>query len=374
MADEHDNPPPVTRAAQTEYYREAADTMKDRRVMWMVGIVLVFGLLLYFLGPILTPFLLAAILAYVCDPLVDRMQRWHIPRALGVLLTMIFLGAVLAALVIIIAPLFTKQAADFLAHLPDYIESLRGFLEPKLQAVGINFHLTGEDVRRMIAENWGSAGGAMDRVLPSLKTGGLRIFEFAFNAVLVPIVLFYLLRDWDQLMAKIQSAIPLRWQPKSHEIGSEIDDVLGGFLRGQLTVMLLLTFYYMIALYFVGLKLAVPIAVVAGLLSFIPYLGFITGFVLATFAALTQFQSLGGLIPVWIVFGVGQVLEGMVFTPWLVGDKIGVHPVAVIFLILAFGQLFGFFGVLLALPLSAILQVASRHLYARYRVSSLYQN
>jgi predicted PurR-regulated permease PerM len=186
------------------------------------------------------------------------------------------------------------------------------------------------------------------------------------------VVLFYLLRDWNQMIARVDSLIPRHLQERAHKIFGEIDAVLAEFLRGQVVVMLVMAAYYVIALWLANLQFALPIGLLTGLLVFIPYVGAVTGFVLGTMAALLQFGSLTGLAWVWVAFAIGQTLEGMVITPTLVGERIGLHPVAVIFALLAFGSLFGFFGVLLALPASAALLVALRQLRAAYLSSELY--
>lgn len=192
--------------------------------------------------------------------------------------------------------------------------------------------------------------------------------------LLVPVVLFYLLRDWDKLVANVDSIIPRRYHDRVTTLAREVDEVLAEFLRGQVSVMLIMSAFYVIGLWIVGLEFALPIGIITGILVFIPYLGVMVGLVLATLAAFMQFTSIGGVIPVWIVIGAGQLVEGMLITPKLVGDRIGLHPVAVIFALLAFGQLFGFFGVLLALPASAALLVWLRHLQKDYLVSSVYND
>jgi predicted PurR-regulated permease PerM len=184
--------------------------------------------------------------------------------------------------------------------------------------------------------------------------------------------MFYLLRDWNDILRRIDHMIPRHWHAKVIEITGEVDGVLAEFLRGQLSVMLLMSVFYVAALWLVGLEFALPIGIVAGLLVFVPYLGMVLGLGLATLAAAMQFTALSDVALVWVVFGAGQLLEGMVVTPWLVGERIGLHPLAVIFALLAFGQLFGFFGVLLALPLAAILLVVLRHSRERYLTSEMY--
>ena len=211
------------------------------------------------------------------------------------------------------------------------------------------------------------------KLFESLRIGGLALLGFVVNLLLVPVVLFYLLCDWNVMLAHVNRMLPRRWQPNLTGIAKEIDTVLAEFLRGQIAVMLLMSVLYVLGLWLAGLEFALPIGIITGMLVFVPYVGMLTGLMLATLVALMQFPGAGDAIPVWIVFGIGQALEGMLVTPLLVGKRIGLHPLAVIFALLAFGQIFGFFGVLLALPASAALLVALRHLGRQYLSSSLYQ-
>lgn len=342
--------------------------------LWWLLPVGAAGWLLYLLGPILAPFLFAAILAYICNPLVERLARLKIPRAVGTLLAMALLFGLFAALLLIMIPLFERQVSLFVERLPGYLDWLRQHLAPWLKArFDVELQLDSAHLKQALAGHWQSAGGLAAQFLPSLKSGGLAVAAFLANLVLVPVVLFYVLRDWNVIVARIDEIVPRRWHKRVGAVAREVDEVLGGFLRGQVAVMLLMSLFYAFGLWLAGLELALPIGIIAGLLVFVPYLGMTVGLTLATLAGLMQFQSLGGMIPVWIVFGSGQALEGMALTPWLVGDRIGLHPVAVIFALLAFGQLFGFFGVLLALPASAVLLVGLRRLRKRYLDSGLYQ-
>lgn len=344
----------------------------DLHYIWWLALVASVGLLFYLLSPILTPFLFAAILAYICDPLVDKLEARKIPRTAGVVLTLFFLLVMLVALLLILVPLFERETQLFILHFPGYIDWFRAQTAPRLHALGIDLQWDVAMLKDSLAAHWQSAGGMAVKVLPSLTSGGLALVGVFVNLVLVPVVLFYLLRDWDVMVARINEMVPRRWHARVADIARDIDQVLGEFLRGQILVMLLMSLYYACALWLVGLDYALPIGVVAGLLVFVPYLGMILGLTLATLAGAMQFQAIGGLFPVWIVFGVGQMLEGMVVTPWLVGKRIGLHPVAVIFALLAFGQLFGFFGILLALPASAALLVGLRELRRKYLDSSTY--
>jgi predicted PurR-regulated permease PerM len=337
--------------------------------------------LLYLLAPILTPFVVAAILAYICDPLVSRLSAlrlprgWQLPRTLAALLVMAALVGLLALLILIMLPLLQKEFSHFMTRLPGLLEMARLKLLPMLQEkFNISLEWDNEALKSLLASHWQSAGGAAAKVLPWLGGSGAMLLALLMNVLLIPLVLFYLLRDWPLLLGKIEGALPRRQHAKVLEIAGEIDSILAEFLRGQISVMLLMSTFYVSCLWLAGLEFALPIGVVSGMLVFVPYLGMISGLALATLAAFTQFEHFSSIVLVWGVFGVGQLLEGMVITPWLVGDRIGLHPLAVIFSLLAFGQLFGFFGLLLALPLSAALLVGLRHAGGWYLNSSLYKD
>ncbi len=330
--------------------------------------------LLWRLTPILTPFLLAIVLAYVCNPLVNRLQMRRVPRGIGVLLVLLLLIGIIAALVLILAPLVHHETELFLERLPATVDWFKLNAVPWLHnQFGVDLGLDAEQIKAYLASHLKNAGSFAATLLPSLKSGGMVIMALLVNLLLVPVVFFYVLRDWNTLLAHLEKLIPRRWQANTLNMAREIDEVLSEFLRGQISVMLLMSAYYSLALHLAGLAFALPIGLVTGLLVFIPYLGMATGLTLATLAGLMQFQGITGLLPVLLAFGIGQALEGTVVTPWLVGERIGLHPVAVIFALLAFGQLFGFFGVLLALPASAALLVALRHLRQRYLESDFFQ-
>ena len=339
------------------------------------AIALALGWLLYLLSPILTPFVAAAILAYICDPLVDKLCAWKWPRVPATLLVMFALAVALVALVLITLPLLQKELDLFMTRLPELLDSTRTKLLPWLQQhFGITLQWDNATLKDLLLSHWQSAGGAAAKVLPWLGGSGTALLGLLINVALIPVALFYLLRDWPTLLSRIEQVIPRNRHRKVMEISGEIDRVLAEFLRGQIAVMLLMSAFYALGLWFTGLQFALPIGVVAGMLVFVPYLGMISGLLLATLAAFTQFDQFTSVLAVWAVFGTGQLLEGMLVTPWLVGDRIGLHPLAVIFALLAFGQLFGFFGVLLALPLSATLLVVLRHAKDWYLTSALYRD
>ena len=347
---------------------------KDLHYLWWLALGCVVGALVYLLSPILTPFLLAAVIAYICNPMVSCLAARKIPRTLGTILVMLLLLSIFVALILIMVPIFEKEVLRLIEKTPAYLEMLRDNLVPWIEArFGVNLQPDIGMLKQAISEHWQKAGGVAAKVLPSLTSGGMAVVEFFVNLVLVPVVLFYLLRDWDELVKQIDEMIPRYWHEQVTELADETDRILAEFLRGQLAVILIMSICYITGLWLVGLEFALPIGLLAGILVFVPYLGMIIGLMLATFAAVMQFQDWSGVILVWVVFGAGQMIEGMVITPWLVGDRIGLHPVVVIFSLLAFGQLFGFFGILLALPVSAVLLVWLRHIRQQYLESNLYQ-
>ncbi|HZV54484.1 MAG TPA: AI-2E family transporter [Rhodocyclaceae bacterium] len=330
--------------------------------------------LLYLLGPILAPFLLAGILAYVCNPLVDRLQRLGLPRVLAVLVVLLLLLALMAGLVLILAPLLAEEAAVLAARLPDALALANEKLTPWLRAnFGIRLRFDPASLKKLATENMDSVQTIAQHLYQSLKIGGVALLGVLINLLLAPVAMFYLLLDWHPLLGRLENAIPRAWHGKTVGMARDVDTVLSQFLRGQLLVMLVLAVYYSGALWLAGLPSAIAIGLLTGFLIFVPYLGFATGFALALLVAALQFEGLGPVAAVLMIFGIGQLLEGFLLTPFLVGERIGLHPLAVIFALMAFGQLFGFFGILLALPASAALLVGLRELRAVYLRSRFYR-
>lgn len=351
---------------------------RPNKARWMQYWPLALGLaclaLLYLLAPVLTPFVTAAVLAYILEPLVAKLCRRGCSPAFATSLVLLAATLLLIALVLVIVPLFVQQLTALAGYLPALLTWLRDSAGPWLnERFGLQLVLDVDYAKTWLTEHGEQAGKLVQALLPSLTSGGLALMALVGNLVLIPLVLFYFLRDWDDLLARLAVLIPRRWLGKVDELVRESDAVLGQFLRGQLSVIVIMALFYSIGLWLTGLKSALPIGIVAGLLVFIPYLGVIVGVLLASLAALLQFQSLGGLLPVWGVFLLGQLIEGFYVTPRLVGERIGLHPVAVVFALMAFGQLFGFVGVLLALPLAAMLLVGLRHLKRHYLDSALYR-
>ncbi len=341
---------------------------------FILALLLVTGWLFYLLAPVLTPFFIAALLAYLGDPLVDRLEARGLSRTLSVVIVFFTMTLLLALGLLLLVPLLQQQLAQLIHVLPDYIAWISNNVVPWLEE---RFGLSREQlnlaaVSAWITEHWSTAGGIAVNLLEYASRSGGWVLGWLGNIVLIPVVGFYLLRDWDHFIAGIDHLLPRKIEPEIAHIAREADEMLAAFLRGQLTVMVALGIIYGVGLWLVGLKFALLIGLLAGLVSFVPYLGFIVGVVVAGAAMLMQTHDPWQLVPVVAVFGVGQMIEGMLLTPLLVGDRIGLHPVAVIFAILAGGQLFGFVGVLLALPVAAVLAVIVRDLHRRYLQSELY--
>lgn len=348
-------------------------TPQRREALLWLSVALAVTLFVWVMKPILLPFVAGAILAYLGDPLVDRLERLRLSRTLAV--CVVFAVFTLASLMVIalLVPLLQHQLSTFIERLPDY---LRWLQEVAIPALGIELP---EDtrfdinaVRELIGGHWKEAGGFAREVLGRVTRSSGALIGFLVNLVMLPVVAFYLLRDWDRMVAWIANLIPRRRLPKVSEIARETDDVLSAFLRGQLLVMIALGIIYSVGLAIAGLDLALLIGLTAGLVSFVPYLGFFVGFVSAGVAMVVQEQALLPLLWVVLVFGIGQVLESAVLTPLLVGDRIGLHPVMVIFAVLAGGHLSGFVGVLLALPVAAAIAVILRHAKRRWLRSPMY--
>lgn len=356
-------------------------TSQIKFLIWSVA-ALVLGLLLSWLGPVLTPFVVAAVLAYALTPVVDRLHAFcarRVPRALVVLVVELFFFLLVVGVLFLLVPVLTREWPLLREQLPALLGRLNAAVQPLLAQVGVSVHLDVASLKPVIQKylhaNWEEAMGSL---LASLKLGGSVVLTVLGNVILIPVVLFYLLLDWKRLVQRVTELVPQRLLPSYESFISEADEVMGQYLRGQLVVMLILAIYYSVGLTLFGLDLALPIGVFTGLAIFVPYLGYGLGLLLALFAGLLEFSGDGGVsrvaLMLAVVYGFGQLLESFWLTPRLVGERIGLHPLVVIFALLAFGQLFGFVGVLIALPASAVLLVAIRRLRQRYLDSGLYRS
>lgn len=348
--------------------------MTDTQKWQLLAGTLVLGALLYLLAPVLTPFAVSALFAYLGDPVVDRLQRWRLSRGAAVTVVFGLMTLVLVLIAIGLVPLLEKQVSRLIDKLPQTVAWVNTVVLPwAQQQFGISAdRLDPGQLVDILRRHWQQAGGFAAAVLAQVSRSGMAVVGFLGTVALVPVVTFYLMRDWDVLVERLRELLPRSIEPTISRLARESDEVLGAFLRGQLSVMLALGLIYSAGLALVGLDLALLIGMLAGLVSFVPYLGLIVGGAVAVIAAAVQFQDFLHPALVLAVFVVGQTIEGFFLTPWLVGDRVGLHPVAVIFAIMAGGALFGFLGVLLALPVAAVLMVLLRHAHARYLASELY--
>ncbi len=348
-------------------------TAHQARMLAWLALAVAAWWLIDLLAPVLMPFVVAAVMAYALHPVVERMHAHHIPRWLGAALAISLLMLVLLAVALMIVPVVTRQWPLLRDQIPPLLENLNAWMEPWADRLGIDAEIDVNAVRDLLRRLVsGHEGELAERVLSSLRIGGSAVLAVLGNLVLMPIVAYFLLLDWGRFVARTKSLVPPRWQEPTQRFLDETDQVLGQYLRGQLLVMGILAVFYTVGLALVGLKLALPIGVFTGLAVFVPYLGFGLGLVLGLLAALLQFQSVTGVLLVGLVYLAGQLVESFYLTPRLLGERIGLHPIAVIFALMAFGHVFGFVGVLIALPASAVLLVAVRRMQALYVGSSLY--
>ena len=344
-----------------------------RRLQWGL-LALAVGWLLWLLAPVLTPFALAALLGWLGDPLVDRLER-RLPRNTAVIVVFGVMATVALLALLALVPLLQRQVVTLVVSLPHYRDWFTGTALPWLQAktgLELTEWLDPQRLIEVVRQHWEAAGGAAATLLGYLSRSGFALLGWIANLVLLPVLTFFFLRDWDVFVERVAALVPRDHASIVGQLARESSEVLGAFLRGQLLVMLILGVLYGAGLWAIGLDLGILIGVLAGLLTFVPYLGPATVIVLGGIAAMAQFGDWQHLAGVALVFGLGQVVESYWLTPKLVGGRIGLHPVAVIFAVLAGGQLFGFLGMLLALPVAAVANVLLRYAHGRYTHSRLY--
>ncbi|RJX30232.1 MAG: AI-2E family transporter [Oxalobacter sp.] len=352
-------------------------TSQKQTVLW-VGLWLLLMVFLVLLGPIMTPFIAGAILAYALNPPVERICAWRIgrfrlPRIVAVIIVMLLLILAITALILLVVPILQKEVPMLYDRIPGLLVKLNHAFEPLMQELDIHPNLDAAGVKKFVTEQFAAGRTWFWRsIIASARVGGSALLSWMITLILTPVVLFYLLLDWRHLLRVLTNAVPRRWMKKTLTMAKEIDELLAQYLRGQLLVMLTLAVYYSACLAIFGFDVALPVGILTGLLIFIPYVGFGIGLVLATIAGLLQFDGFQGLVYIAFIYGGGQVIEGFYLTPKLVGKRIGLHPLMVIFALFAFGKVFGFIGVLLALPSSAVLSVAFRHIRAHYYKSKFY--
>lgn len=347
--------------------------MTDSHKWLIIVSSLLVAWLVYLLSPVLTPFVISAIIAYLFDPLASRLER-RFSRTLSVLIIFVFIVLLLLVLLLVMIPVLHGEILALVQRMPDLVVWLESELLPWVSTVsGIDMaSLDMDSVRSSLQENWRNIGNIAGFLFVKITSSGQALFAWLAYCLLVPVVSFYLLRDWHKLVANVSGVLPARYRKTTVGLVSECDSVLSEFLRGQLLVMFALSLIYAVGLWLAGIEYAALIGTVAGLISFVPYLGSFVGIAIAGVVAFFQYHDIIHLVFVALVFGAGQALEGMVLSPLLVGERIGLHPVAVIFAVMAGGQLFGFTGILLALPVAAVCLVLLRYAFNRYKSSELY--
>ena len=346
-----------------------------KKLFWL-ALFIVSMVLIFVLSPVLTPFIIAAFIAYLGDPIADKLELKGCSRTWAVIIIFVILTLVLLLSLLLFIPLITTQLDLLIQTVPKLIDWLNLHTLPWLQAT---FGLEESTqilnkIKLAFNDNWQKAGDVVGIVIGQLTRSSFAIMAWLGTMALIPVVAFYMLRDWDIFIGHIRDILPRSQVDVVVKLAQECDAVLSAFLRGQLLIMVLLGMIYAIGLSIAGIDLALLLGLLAGAASVVPYLGVIVGILAAGTAALFQFQDWIYLLPVFAVFGVGQLLESLFLTPVLVGDKIGLHPVAVIFAVLAGGQLFGFIGILLALPVAAVVMVLLRHMQYSYKSSVFYQD
>ncbi len=345
-----------------------------RRLQWAA--VAFFALwVLWLLAPVLTPFAVAALLGWMGDPLADRLEARGLSRNTAVILVFAMMSTVALIGLLVLVPMIERQIVTLIESLPKYRDWLLGTLVPAIEHrlhLNISGYLDPDNLFELVRSHWSQAGDFASQVLSYVSKSGFALLAMAANVVLIPVLTFFFLRDWDLFVGRVESLVPRDHIETVHRLASESSQMLREFLRGQLLVMLVLALLYAVGLRLVGLELGILIGLLGGLFTFVPYLGPATIIVLGSIAALVQFGDWQHIAGVAVVFAVGQVIESYWLTPKLVGNRIGLHPVAVIFAVMAGGQLFGFLGMLMALPVAAVANVLLRYARERYTASKLY--
>jgi predicted PurR-regulated permease PerM len=348
-------------------------TPAQRRILNWIALAVAVGALVWLLAPVLTPFAIGAVLAYALHPAVEKLASHRVPRLLAVALVEIGAIVAAAALVLLVVPILSKELPLLRDQLPLLVDRINHAVSPWLMQMGVNVGLDTASLKAFVLKyldaNWDDSFAT---ALASVRIGGSIVLTVVGYVVLVPVVLFYLLADWPLYMERLVNLVPPRLRGSVASFTAECDTVLGQYLRGQLLVMLMMAAFYSVGLALFGFELAVPVGVFTGLAIFVPYVGFGIGLILALLAGALQFSGWYGPIAVFVVYGIGQIVEGLFLTPKMVGGRIGMSTITVIFALFAFGHLFGFIGVLLALPMSALIAVVAARLRAGYAKSSLY--
>lgn len=345
--------------------------MKNRQFMFWAITCAVFIALVWLLKGVLAPFLAAGIIAYILQPLVTKLESLKLGRGLSTALSLALAFLLIALIIATIAPTLARQASQLTSTLPDLVETLKAKAAPYvalIQAQGLG------DVKESLSSQGGAVTSALTNVLRRIFNSAMSVFDLLSLLLITPVVAFYLIRDWPKLTTQFHNLVPERAKPDIRWLTSRFDETLSSFFRGQALVCTLLGLFYAIGLSLVGLKYALLVGLFTGILSFIPFVGSLFGLVASVGIALYQFDGLTMPAIVAVIFATGQFLEGNVLTPRIVGDKVGLHAVWVIFALMAGSELFGFVGILLAVPVAALIGVLIRYGIKRYQNSPFYKS
>ena len=350
---------------------------KTENKNWIFWLTLlgIFCLLVYALRSVLLPFVVGIIIGYLLDPLACRFEKLKLSRTSATFLVLFLVAIILIPAILALAGMIDDQLSLFINAVPGYMSSLNKKIEPIIANLQDNFPALSRDkIREYLQGNISNGLKLFGNVLRKLITSGYALFNIVSLLLITPVVAFYMLRDWNSFIKKVDSLLPKSHKKEIRTQAKEIDKIISSFIRGQLSVCVLLGSFYAIGLTFVGLDLGMLVGFIAGIISFIPYVGSIVGFITAMGIAFAQFDTWIPIAQVIAVFGVGQFLEGNFLTPKLVGDSIGLHPVWVMFALLAGGVLLGFLGLMIAVPLAAVIGVLVRFAISKYKQSSLYKD
>ncbi len=346
-----------------------AQTPSQQLRIWSI-VIAVFLALMWLLGDVILPFVLGGAVAYMLDPAADWLERRGLSRTLATVLISVLTVVVFAVIALAVIPTLVRQAGALIETAPEILARLQSFLKERVPAL-MDESSTLRQSLQTLGEMLSSKGAAL---LEGVLTSALSLLNILVLVVIVPVVAFYLLLDWDRMIARLDELLPREHAPTIRLLAKRIDRALASFIRGQGTVMLILGTFYAIALMLVGLQFGLVVGAIAGLLTFIPYVGAIVGGALALGLALFQFWGeWWWILAVAVIFFSGQFLEGNILTPKLVGDSVGLHPVWLLFALSAFGTLFGFVGMLVAVPVAAALGVLARFGVERYKHGPLYR-
>jgi predicted PurR-regulated permease PerM len=345
-----------------------------RQMTFWVAALAVVCLTLWLLSEILLPFVAGAALAYLFNPLANRLQRRGISRMIAALMIIIMFVLVFIMLILLIAPILGGQLAQFIENLPEYVRRLQAVVgEPGRPLLRQIFGENCANADTSVSDLVRQSAGWLTTFLRSLWSGGQTLIAILSLVVVTPVVAFYLLSDWDRIVATVDGWVPLKHRDTVRQLAREIDSAIAGFVRGQAAVCLLLGSFYAIGLTLTGLNFGLLIGLFSGLITFVPYIGSMAGLVVSSGVAVAQFwPDWQWVLVIVALFFVGQFLEGYILVPKLVGDSIGLHPVWLMFALFAFGYLFGFVGLLLAIPLAAAVGVIARFALRRYLASPFY--